>query len=345
MAFKLKPWATETENKVRYLEAGRMSSFLDSTTARVVDHFSSPVHEELTHRMFGCDLPVDSGCADPLPKGRYAPYPVVFGVQWNDNPPFQVDGVKGCPSGTTIRLPNYSDCWITLFRDAEKNAPEYVFDGTTGHALIYRVHFGDMQFLHSMASWDGESTRDTKSRIMAWAELTYRTAIGDLSPGSVLANSDIEEIRNVFATKGWTIEGLFSLGQDSAMKAAVPDIAFGSLLHVVQDSFAKGHVERDDATAGTCNGGAQRKAGDIKEFHSYENQDKDLHGRADRHESMQAHLLASNPTAVQIGKTLVSMRASKVAWKDVQPYLAECVFPVPAERLRHPAGPGQNFRG
>lgn len=347
LAFKLKPFASDTENKVRYLEAGKLTSWVDSVAKRIVDHFSSPVHEELAHRIFGCKEAPEKSCVDPLPLGRHAPRSILYGIQWNDNPPFRVTetSFKDCPAQTTIRLPNWSMCWISLFKDAESKAGEEYFDSTTGHALIYRVHFGDLQFLHAMASWDGESGRDTKTKIMAWAELTYRVSIGTLDSSVRLVDSGIEEIRSSFAQNGWTIEGLFTLGQDDGLRKEIGDVAFGSLLHMIQDSFAKGHVDRDETTVGSCGGfDGLRKAGDVREFHAYGNQNKDEHAKRDSRNFFESHLSASNPTVVDIGKALLEFRAKKAPWNVVRPYIDECVFPLPAAYERKPAGPGTGLR-
>jgi len=84
-----------------------------------------------------------------------------------------------------------------LFGDAEKNAARQHFRARpTGsqYALIYRVHFGDMQFLHSMGSWDGELARDTKSRVMIWAEFTYRFAKGEIAHNVERARSSVAPV-------------------------------------------------------------------------------------------------------------------------------------------------------
>jgi hypothetical protein len=348
MAFKLNPHASDTENRVRFLERSRIESLLDRQSARLIDHFSSPVHEELTHRIYGCSAPADQSCVDPLPWGTHAPQPVLFGVQWNDNPPFQVTStsVRGCPTQTTIRLPNFSSCWFKLFLDAEKRAGEEDFDGDSGVALIYRVHFGDLQFLHSMGAWNGQSARDTKEYVMAWAELMYRVSIGDIRASTRLTDTGIDVVKDTFRANGWTIEGLLTLGQEDRLKRAVNDVAFGSLLHMVQDSFAAGHVDRDEATASsTCHAGpAMKKAGDIREFHSYVGQDKDKHGAKDARGSMEAHLAVASPSVVEIGRSLVELRSAGAPWSTVRPYFDECVFPLPDTYKRHPAGPGALFR-
>src|SRR5262245_19002168 len=184
-AFKLRPHATSTETKIRYLEQSRVISLVDGVAGWITKHFTSPVHEEITHRIWGCENDRVNACVTPLPYGLYAPRSVLFGVQWNDNPPFALTSTntKGCQVNTTIRLPNFSKCWVTLFKDAKKRAGMgQHFDHRGDLALLYRVHFGDIQFLHAMASWDGEKIEDTRARVLMWAQFTYAIAIGEVSP-------------------------------------------------------------------------------------------------------------------------------------------------------------------
>jgi len=81
---------------------------------------------------------------------------LIAGVRWNDNPRFELTestggAQKNCV-GNSVYLPDNAVCWAKLFYDANKGARKgEIYDGNSGHALLYRVHFGDMQFLHSMA--------------------------------------------------------------------------------------------------------------------------------------------------------------------------------------------------
>ena len=127
--------------------------------------FSDPIHEELTTRMFGCDGDsalcggAQSIAADPA---------VLVGVRWNDDPPFRLS--KSELSGTackpqTIRFQTQPRCWLQLFMSAEKRAANGKVYGP-GDGLLYRTHFGDLQFLHGMASGDGVPAEVTQQRMM-----------------------------------------------------------------------------------------------------------------------------------------------------------------------------------
>jgi hypothetical protein len=53
----------------------------------------------------------------------------------------------------------------------------------------------------------------------------------------------------------------------------IKQVALGSLLHMVEDSFAKGHAERAVNGESCAAAGSSLGAGRIREFHSYVNQD------------------------------------------------------------------------
>lgn len=346
LAFKLYPHATSTENRVSYLEQRWLGTFLDGVARWIIEHFTSPVHEEITHRIWGCEDLEAEGCLAPLPHGSHAPAAVLFGVQWNDNPPFSLTATKtkDCPKYTTIRLPNYSKCWYTLFKNASKRAElsEY-FDHRSDAALLYRVHFGDMQFLHAMASWNGEKMGDTKGRILTCAELAYRTAIGEISPGMPLSDVPVPRIPRLFKGKGYSVENLFTRGVPE-YRSNVGQVALGSLMHVIEDSFAKGHAARDEPTGENCLPHPHtKKAGRVLRFYSFSGQDKNKHGKADSRDAFEAHFISQTPHMVAVGRALKAMYDASEPWVGVRSFLDQCVFEVAEDDLDLPAGPGGDF--
>ena len=173
------PKATELEKMRRGFQS--INHWSDEVAEYLVNHFRTPVHEWITHMIYGCDIGFEY-CSNPALPQKRASDAVIAGVRWNDNPPFQLNEAtkkrqESCRD-QTIHLPNGAECWAILFYDAydgmksaEKRAKKFakrgakvdqiIYTGNSGHALLYRVNFGDMQFLHSMASIDGEPARET----------------------------------------------------------------------------------------------------------------------------------------------------------------------------------------
>lgn len=328
-AFELLPDGTSFERKLAGKDQKSPERLLATIAKFGVDKFGEGVHEEITNRSLGCDGDADI-CADPDwdPAMAY----ILAGVRWNDDPPFQFEKdfgkYPGCALGKTIRLVVYPECWARVFRDAAKRSKKEKL-GAGNAPLLARSHYGDMQFLHAMAAADGESAALTQGRLMMWAEFTWKSATRKIQAGDLVAAQDIDAIKDVFAKNGWSLQDLFALGNPHIRKSEyLADVAFGSLLHTVQDSFSKAHVERAQPVADKkCAGAASSMAapGQVVEFHSYANQDSALHKEADRRSAFSAHLSSDIPTVVDIGRLLVDQYRKNADWTAVRPYIA-CIF-------------------
>jgi hypothetical protein len=138
--------------------------------------------------------------------------------------------------------------------------------------ILCSSHVGRLQFLHAQAVY-GEDDPRTLTRILDWADLTYRVAIGEVQPtqricdyfrmpGNLSSLSDSFELDarhcDPANMRAWTFATLF--GSRCANPSAVdtcPQIptaagtngltvrtARGALLHLVQDSYSQSHVAR-----------------------------------------------------------------------------------------------------
>jgi hypothetical protein len=180
------------------------------------------------------------------------------GVTWNDDPACMLF----TDNAYTYRLDNFvhntGAGWLFKFQEGE-----YFPEDKTN--ITGRSHFGDLQFVHAMASVNNEDPEETLAKIMLWAEFTYNVAINN----KVLASVKLGDIpyqtessqkyttkvpvtftlsdffkNNTDPTPSMTVSGLFrrfSLYQGYMIDRR----ALGSLLHLIQDSFAKGHTKRE----------------------------------------------------------------------------------------------------
>lgn len=343
-AWKLSPSGTEQERKVSALTAGRWERAVNSLAARGIDRFTESVHEEITQKIYGCE-----GDGEACASGDmlYASPYVIAGVRWNDDPPFRLDIGEGtqtdCKTSETIRVTTQPLCWVQLFQDAERRARSgRPLAAAGGASLLARSHFGDLQFLHAMAGRDGETAYETRRRLMMWAEFTWRTSLGEYRLDRQLREVPIGGMAGFFGHSEWRVQDLFTLG-NPPLRRYVHEVAFGSLLHAVEDSFAKGHVEREEGVAGaTCAHTARLPMpGRVREFHSYVGQDSDRHGRYDTAASLKAHLLAERPNVVDVGRALRELNDARTPWEQARAYL-ECIFAL-ADPQR-PASAGADFR-
>ncbi|SFD97169.1 hypothetical protein SAMN05428977_10048 [Nitrosomonas sp. Nm166] len=255
----------------------------------LVSSIINPVHEELTiktlffvrdTRMPGYEL-ID----DNLIRK------VIRGVRWNDDP--------------LNFLPDNPRQWLLNFEHASKITDRI----NENFDLFYRSHHADLQFLHAMASSEDESAQFTRAAIMSWIEFTYKVASGYIpvhTPFKQLHNYLSPKtslvFKNFFTQNGrrlnWTPAYLFSLkctrevvlpstfeALDCSQTTWLPNkqdiqnIALGSLLHVIQDSFSDSHVTRNPDYDGNYSLIHGRSA--IQTFNTYKKQSIRLHRGAD----------------------------------------------------------------
>ncbi len=113
---------------------------------------------------------------------------------------------------------------------------------------------------------------------------------------------------------------------------------------MVEDSFAKGHVDRREAILGEkCPGsaGALDAPGKILEFRAYGNQDPAKHAEADSREAFSLHWSGEKPSVIDVGRTLRDYYHRNETWDTVRAYI-ECIFAL--ENPDQPASPGAAFR-
>ena len=175
-----------------------------------------------------------------------------------------------------------------------------------------------------------------------WAEFAYRTALGEIDRGIELRKTGIPGVEMIFKNKGWTAQQLFTRGDPTFRgEKDFRDLAFGSLLHMIQDSFSPSHTDRDEPSGARCaKVGGSLSPGRIRSFHSYARQDKKKHGLEDSHDALDRLLLTQQPNVVEVGKVVKSYYDARRPWTELKEYL-ECVFEV--EDLTTVAGPGAQF--
>jgi hypothetical protein len=270
-AFKLAPNGSPIERALVKKDQRAMDRVASTMIRFGIDKVGEPVHEEITNLMFGCPggQPI---CADPEYDSGLG-Y-VLAGVRWNDDPPFEFapgfGNYPGCPPGKVVRLVTFAECWARVFLDGQRRAAAGERLGRQNAPLLVRSHFGDLQFLHAMASRDGEPAIETHTRIMMWAEFTWKVATLKLGPGDVIVDVPVAGMREVFSGHGWNVQDLFAQGNAHVRKPKyLAEFAFGSLLHLVQDSFSAAHVRREKPVVGrTCGASASMHAapGRISQF-------------------------------------------------------------------------------
>ncbi|CAG9986848.1 unnamed protein product [Clonostachys byssicola] len=159
--------------------------------------------------------------------------------------------------------------------------------------MTRRSHFGDLQGLHSMASTVGEQPEVTRERILHWMGVMYRLAVGE---GDISEDDSVTKHfpPSVFGPT-WASTSLRSLLLATTPSYQDVDIcrrALGVCLHLIQDSYAIGHVQRQlrnpkDKLGRGPDGfihfrpGTHGDWGDIQCFHTYLGQNEFRHKHYD----------------------------------------------------------------
>jgi len=293
------------------------------------------VHEDITHAALSCaEDPRNAGkdpagaepiCSDTVVAERRRGMPgnwgnpLIRGVWWNDDPN-QLFYVVGYPT------------WIIWMNDAkrialeDRNLPSESRRINSTYKMQYRSHYGDLQFLHAQANDAGEAPSVTQGKILGWMEFAYRVAIGEIPPERLLGEIDLSLVRASFERQpGWTVNRLlapkYRLNRDS-----IRDVALGSMLHVVQDSFAVGHNRRAYDAVGNC------PHGRIVQFTSYLVQDPDRHAEQDTRAALLENMRSRysrlhNP--VEASARLIMLARGRADWTtQVEPYLRNNLFCV-----------------
>lgn len=329
MAFELTPIPTRGER----LAAKRSSGVVFRSLFPVVDFglhtFSNSVHESITNLAYECPAQRLEECSDP--DLDFASTGILAGVRWNDDPPFQFaqgqGRYAGCPTGTpppTISFALSASCWLAHFKDisAQAEASPKLYTGGDG-TMLARTHFGDLQFLHAMAAVAGTDPQITRAKVMMWAEFAWRVQSHEADHIDALTKMGAVPVTGLSdhfpAREQRTVSDLFTVGRPW-LRLQLRDMVFGSLLHMVEDSFAGGHVTRRGREVGGCS------VPEIVEFHTYAGQDKDAHKDRDGFARANFGLSASGTSVVGVLRELIRLREADQAWSDVEPYFRNCVF-------------------
>jgi hypothetical protein len=218
------------------------------------------------------------------------------GVLWNDDPAvlmFNEDADNNWNFSTGA-------AWGVNFERAK------YLDTSNKQNLTGRSHFFDLQFLHAMATQAGEDFNDTRAKILLWAEVMYRLSIGE----GVQADDrlDAVTVQTIVAGTGKTYMLSDFFDQDTDPKGSdtlrtlltrdtqckslqIRRRAIGSVLHLVEDSYARGHVKRTLTNPGDLvipgqieifKPGKYGLWGAVLNFHCYKGQKSSDHDRYDK---------------------------------------------------------------
>ena len=347
-AFQVLPKVSDVDRELAGLGESRLSDPLAQfAMSNALPMIKTPVHEAITLAALGCQsIPgTEKNCVvlDAVGTHRI----LLYGVRWPDDPPFRLDRknpprISTCNTDITLRSTAQPRCWLALFNDAGEKAKVASSKNANGAAfgpgdyLLYRSHYGDLQFFHSMASHDNEPAALTATRMRMWAKFLWGVAVGEVRIDVPIRELGIEELTPYFPGD-MTVTNLLATGIVEVRKD-LDKVALGAFLHMVQDSFSWAHAERLDAGGGMCAAIPRfAKPGKVAQFYSYTKQVGKLHDVKDTFDSLRIQNLQFTPTVIDVSRDFLALWNEKAPWDEAGRYF-DCVFDLDDPLM--PAGPG-----
>lgn len=262
---------------------------------------------------------------------------IIFGSWWNDDPLMRTWGQgQDFVSGALAT-------WLMTQSGRSTYYGSGPFFVPAGEHLGRLSHYGRLQHLHFMtelkhgenASTADERVKATIEKALGWMEFTYRIATGAVAPSdplttemeasvqlpSIAVNHGVRnpgnvKVRTLFSRRGQT---------DKERDAITPDVAIGSMLHVIQDSFSPSHARRVDKMIGELTYAV------LADVENYAEQNADAHGSLDVYPAWLqrlveggGHQYANDP--VLVGAWLLAAVDSNVPWRCVKQHLLATIF-------------------
>jgi hypothetical protein len=269
----------------------------------------------------------------PFPYGFQADpstgHPLVRGAQWNDDP-------------NNLLRNNRAPVWWFWMTDGKQRSAKETIDRR--FYLQYRSHFGDLQFLHGMAS-RGRAPEEVQADLLEWARFAYAAATGEIPPDARLRSLEGSYgfIRLFSGTSklDWTVYRLFANVGDKpghlVRDLGAPDtpwMAAGALLHTVHDCYCESHVEREEAATE-----AVPANGPVRCFLDYSSQNSKCHGAKDQEPSWSDLDPARAVGPVGQGTWLLHRILARDAWAGaVEMRFREEIFALSALTRRADSG-------
>ncbi|KAF4965852.1 hypothetical protein FSARC_6372 [Fusarium sarcochroum] len=249
--------------------------------------FHEPIHESLTlSALISSNSGVSPGTT--VKNASNHDWEYIRGAIWNDDPDCQLF------NDSLSQNHSYSlgADWYKFYSRGKNEWNPNDLDALRFRNPIGRSHYGDLQFLHCMASNRGEDPDETKEKVMVWMEVMYKLATGEdgINPDMEVSKTKLTKFCPVRSLPPQYLSLAYFLAKTSQFEGLdIRRRALGSMFHVIQDSYAIGHTRRelinekdkisDDPLK--FRQGATDRWGPIINFHTYFGQDGDSHSHYD----------------------------------------------------------------
>ena len=347
-AFQVLPRISDVDRKLSSLGGNQ---FIDGIGQWLVGNalpmIKSPVHEAITLNALDCVVQAGLEKQCLTTEAVRANQVLLYGARWPDDPPFALNRaspprIADCNPKVTLRSTAQPKCWKGLFSDADKTAKQRMSSKPDepafgpGDYLLYRSHFGDLQFFHSMAAYDGETATETRQRMRMWAQFLWGVATKEIPTDRFIRTLGVDQLEHYFPGD-MTATNLFATGIVEVRKD-LDKVAMGALLHMLQDSFSQAHAGRNAESGAMCEAIPRfAQPGRISQFYSYAGQVGSLHDHEDTFTALGLQTLQVNPSVVDASRAFLALWKENAPWSEAEKYF-DCVFALEAPDTK--AGPG-----
>lgn len=354
-AFKMSPCLRILTYSPGVLKADGVNGY--NQCWRLPEQYRSTVHEHLTN--FAIDeyrssgfiknesVATKKGVKQKLPYMDEGPWTVsggrehktsdiIYGSWWNDDPLMMLWG-EWFDFGTGVLKFNQFFSGGSKYR-----YPGGVKDCKTMRAdsLTWNSHYGSLQHLHFMTDIPkGDSINNrldnTLEKSLGWIQFAYHVAttetkydaplsperLKELSIPSLVENYCLSDAENV---KVRTLFARLGMPEERRNKMTA-DVALGSIMHVLQDSFSPVHTFRVDEEVD----GVKYKV--LSDVCNYIGQNEDWHSHGDMnpawllsYSETGQHLYENDP--IKVGAWLLQAVDAKKEWPEVRDHLLNTIF-------------------
>lgn len=284
----------------------------------------------------------------PDDSKRHRTSDLIYGTWWNDDPLMYLWG-----QGRDFRQ------GLFTFKTVLDSPLVETFEGGVANCrvprqelLMWRSHFGSLQYLHFMTRLTTESrpeerVNNTVEKSLKWIEFAYGVASKQIKPDTVISTqqeldlglpslrrnyclqqSENGKVRTLFARVGIKEDGASTERESIAARDRMtPDVALGSIFHLLQDSFSPAHTCR---VAEVGDDGRGQIAA-LRDVFNYNEQDHKAHGEQDvfppsvlTYARTGTHLYENDP--IVLGAWLLDAVDHELPWDKVKTHLLETVF-------------------
>lgn len=347
-AFQVLPRISDVDRKLSGLGGNQ---FIDGIGQWLVGNalpmIKSPVHEAITLNALDCAVQAGAEKQCLTTEAVRVNQVLLYGVRWPDDPPFALNRaspprIADCDPKVTLRSTAQPKCWKGLFSDADKTAKQRMASKPgepafgPGDYLLYRSHFGDLQFFHSMAAYDGETAAETRQRMRMWAQFLWGVATKAIPTDRFLRTVGVDQLEHYFPGD-MTATNLFATGIVEVRKD-LDKVAIGALLHMLQDSFSQAHAGRNPESGAACEAIPRfAQPGKVSQFYSYAGQVGRLHDHEDTFDALSLQTLQVNPNVVDASRAFLTLWKENAPWSEAEKYF-DCAFALETPDAK--AGPG-----